>query len=82
MMTIIKAGLVSHLSRVTEVRFRIAAVADRTLQIKNIFGSDRSPRRGNVGSVCVCVCVCALYAFRLKERAQREGLKKGPKKKA
>ena len=30
-----------------------------------IFGSDRSPRRGNVGSPSVRLSVRALYAFRL-----------------
>ena len=58
MMLIIGAGLVAHLSRVTEVRFRIAAVADRTLRIrinfnvwmmlKGFSGSDRSSRCHNV----------------------------------
>ena len=43
-----------------------------------LFGSDRSPRCADLGSVCVCltVClsVCPLYAFRLKERASRESV--------
>ena len=37
-----------------------------------IFGSDRSPRRGNVGSQCVCLCTLCNRALRkaLKEFLQ------------
>ena len=29
---------------------------------KIIFGSDRSPRRGDLVRACVCVCVCPLLS--------------------
>ena len=44
----------------------------------DIFGSDRSPRSGNLGSSCVCVCVSGTLLI----LAIREGLKRGLEEKA
>ena len=38
-----------------------AEVRNKRIYYQNIFGSDRSPRCGNLGSLSVCVCVGVLY---------------------
>ena len=38
-----------------------------------IFGSDRSPRSADLGSMCVCVSVCPLYALRGNSRGNSSG---------
>ena len=52
-----KDVFVQNLSNMAQYAILAEAILPNKLLKGFIFGSDRSPRCGNLGSVCVCVCV-------------------------
>ena len=46
-----------------ESRLKDEHIGTFLIRFEDIFGSNRSPRRGNVGSLSICLCVCLCVYF-------------------